>query len=119
MEQQGSARLGGSTVPAPSQICCKVERQLSFSRRHGQLSGLSDSLSSRGRETGGTPGGKVVVLDYRYLASKWDLSSHHALQAGLVWVCDVLEGSDLVSLRALQEALAGRSVGEVAVRGRH
>jgi len=52
-----SVRLGGSTVPAPSRICWKVERQLSFSRRHGQLSGLSGSLSSRGLETSGTPGG--------------------------------------------------------------
>jgi len=51
------------------------------------------------------------VLDYRYLASKWDLNSHHALQAGLVWVCDALDRSDLAgSVPCRQLWQVGRSV---------
>ena len=58
VEQQGLVMLGGSTVPAPSRVCWKVEeQQRSVGRSHGQLSGLSGSLSSGGGlETGGTPG---------------------------------------------------------------
>ena len=73
------------------------------------------SLSSGGLETGGTRG-EVMVRDYRYLASRPDLSSFHALQAGLVWVCSVAGRSGLGSLRGLQEALVDRAVGQVAVR---
>jgi len=56
-EQQESVKLGGSTVSAPSRVCWKVEQQWSVRRRHGQLSGLSGSLSSGSvrRETGLVP----------------------------------------------------------------
>ena len=57
-----------------------------------------------------------MVLDRRHLASMSDLSSLHAMQAGLVWVCSVAGRSGLGSLRGLQEALVDRAVGQVAVR---
>ena len=82
--QQDSVRLGGSTVPAPSRVCWKVEQQRSVGRKHGQLPGLSGSLCFGGFEFWNR-WEEVMVLDCRCLASRSDLSSLHALQAGLVW----------------------------------
>ena len=80
MEQQGSVKLGGSSVPAPSQVCWKVEQQRSVGR-------------------------SIMVLDCRRLAGRSDLSSLHALQAGLVRLRSVPGKSGLAP------CLAGAPIG--------
>ena len=107
VEQQGLVRSGGGTGASAKSALLDLLEGEAAAVSQSQARSAIRSLSSRGLETGGTRG-EVMVLDYRCLASRPDLSSLHALQASLVWVRSVV-------CRKLWSV--GRSVGQAAVRG--
>ncbi len=75
-------------VLAPSRVCWKVEQQRSVTGTVSyQVPWLRYALEVE-HPVGGDHGAGLSVF-----ASRSDLSSLHALQAGLVWVCSVLSRS--------------------------